>query len=95
MARPKKHIINLSNDEIKLLKTTAKQKITSVTITKRCKVLLALDENNPKHLTHEQIANLHDVSEATVANIITDYISGMTDSYAVNLYKELTGYKLP
>jgi dGTPase len=27
--------------------------------------------------------------------LITDYISGMTDSYAVNLYKELTGYKLP
>lgn len=27
--------------------------------------------------------------------LITDYISGMTDSFAVNLYKEITGYKIP
>lgn len=27
--------------------------------------------------------------------LITDFISGMTDSYAVKLYKELTGVKLP
>ena len=27
--------------------------------------------------------------------LITDFISGMTDSYAVNLYKELIGVKLP
>lgn len=27
--------------------------------------------------------------------LITDFISGMTDSYAVNLYKELLGVKLP
>ncbi|EQG75201.1 phosphohydrolase-associated domain protein [Clostridioides difficile] len=27
--------------------------------------------------------------------LITDFISGMTDSYAVNLYKELMGVKLP
>ncbi|SDP35331.1 dGTP triphosphohydrolase [Selenomonas ruminantium] len=27
--------------------------------------------------------------------LLTDYISGMTDSYALKLYRELTGYKLP
>ena len=28
-------------------------------------------------------------------DLAVDFISGMTDSYAVNLYEELTGIKLP
>ena len=28
-------------------------------------------------------------------HLVVDFISGMTDSYAVNLYKELTGISLP
>lgn len=38
------------------------------------------------------------ISETTMYDrllLITDYISGMTDSYAVNLYRELLGVKLP
>lgn len=39
-----------------------------------------------------------DFKEARVYDkllLITDFVSGMTDSYAVNLYKELIGVKLP
>ena len=28
-------------------------------------------------------------------HLVVDFISGMTDSYAVNLYKELTGINIP
>ena len=28
-------------------------------------------------------------------HLAVDFVSGMTDSYAVNLYKELTGIRLP
>lgn len=33
--------------------------------------------------------------EARTLHLAVDFISGMTDSYAVNLYEELTGIKLP
>lgn len=42
--------------------------------------------------------NPKDFSETSMYNrllLITDYISGMTDSYAVNLYKQLMGFRLP
>ena len=76
MARPKKYVIRLTEDEVKKLKSQMRKKATSVTVVKRCQVLLELDDNNPKHLTHEQIAKVCAVSTATVSNIVTDYVNG-------------------
>ncbi len=39
--------------------------------------------------------NFNEISKYDKLLLITDFISGMTDSYAVNLYKELLGVKLP
>lgn len=39
--------------------------------------------------------NLSDISLYDKLHLAVDFISGMTDSYAVNLYKELTGISLP
>ena len=38
---------------------------------------------------------LKDISMYDKLHLVVDFISGMTDSYAVNLYKELTGISLP
>lgn len=38
---------------------------------------------------------LSDIDVHGKLHLAVDFISGMTDSYAVNLYKELTGISLP
>ncbi|TGY97253.1 hypothetical protein E5329_06185 [Petralouisia muris] len=38
---------------------------------------------------------LKDIGVYDKLRLVVDFISGMTDSYAVNLYKELTGISLP
>ncbi len=38
---------------------------------------------------------LEDISVYDKLHLVVDFISRMTDSYAVNLYKELTGISLP
>jgi len=73
MARPKKYIIHLSTDEKVKLKSLIKKKSTSKNILRRCQILLELDENNPTHLTHKQIAKTYGVCQATVTNIVADY----------------------
>ncbi len=44
MARPKKHIIKLTDDEVKELKSVIRKKKTSKTIRSRCQIILDLDE---------------------------------------------------
>ena len=39
--------------------------------------------------------NLKDVNDYEKIHLIVDFISGMTDSYAVLLYKKLLGINLP
>ena len=58
MARPKKYIINLTEEEIKELKSTIRSKKTSKTIRSRCQIILDLDEAHGKVLTHEQLTQL-------------------------------------
>lgn len=44
---------------------------------------------------HDNQRKLSDISVYDKLHLVVDFISGMTDSYAVNLYKELTGISLP
>ena len=76
MARPKKYIINLTENEFKELKSTIRKKKTSKTIRCRCQIILDLDEAHGKVLTHEQCAKSNGVCLATVANTVTKYING-------------------
>ena len=71
MARPKKYIINLTENEFKELKSIIRKKKTSKTIRCRCQIILDLDEAHGKVLTHEQCAKSNGVCLATVANTVT------------------------
>ncbi len=42
-----------------------------------------------------EVRSFSQLSTYEKMQLVTDYISGMTDSYAVKLYRELTGTKLP
>ena len=66
MARPKKYIIKLSDDEITTLQRTIRNKATCKTVLKRCQILLELDENHGTGLTHAQVANSYAVCPATI-----------------------------
>ena len=74
MARPKKYIISLSEADIDKLQAIIRKKDTSKSIIRRCRILLELNINNPRHLTQIQIANSFGVCKATVSNIVKDYI---------------------
>lgn len=80
MARPKKHIIKLTDDEVKELKSVIRKKITSKTIRSRCQIILDLDEAHGKVLTHEQSAKSNGVCLATVSNTVLKYTSGGIDA---------------
>lgn len=79
MGRPKKYIVNLSDGDLKLLKSTLRKKKTSRTMRCRCQVLIDLDEYHGKVLTHEQSAKSNGISMATVSNIVKDYFEGGID----------------
>ena len=76
MARPKKYTINLTDEELKELKSVIHKKNTSKMIRSRCQILIDLDEAHNKVLTHEQCARGNGVCMATVANTVTKYING-------------------
>jgi len=76
MARPKKYVINLTEDEFKELKSLIHKKNLSRTIRCRCQIILDLDEAHGKVLTHEQCAKSNGVCLTTVANTITKYMNG-------------------
>lgn len=66
MARPKKYIIKLTDNEFKGLKSTIRKKKNSKTIRCRCQIILDLDEAHGKVLTHEQSSKSNDICLATV-----------------------------
>lgn len=76
MARPRKYNINLTDNELKELKSMIRKKNTSKMIRNRCQILIDLDEAHGKVLTHEQSARSNGVCMATVANTVTKYMSG-------------------
>lgn len=80
MARPKKYNINLTDEEIKNLKSIIQKKQTSKTLRCRCQILLDLDEAHGKVLTHEQSARANGVCMATVTNVVKLYADGGIDA---------------
>ena len=76
MSRPKKYIISLTDEEVKMLKSQTRKKKTSKTIRCRCNILLDLDEAHGKPLTHQQCARSNGVCMATVTNTVSSYMNG-------------------
>lgn len=86
MARPKKYIIKLSDDERTALQKTIKNKNICKTVLKRCQILLELDEDQGAGLTHAQIAHSYAVCKSTVANVVQSYIkNGIIDIIRYNI----------
>ncbi len=80
MARPKKYNIHLTEEEFKKLKSVIRKKETSKTIRSRCQIVLDLDEDHGRILTHEQSARSNGVCMATVTNTVKKYVNGGIDS---------------
>ncbi len=75
MARPRKYVIKLTDDELKTLKSIIRKSNTSKTIRSRCQIIIDLDEAHGKVLTHEQSARSNGVCLTTVTNTVTKYFS--------------------
>ena len=73
MAGMKKYIVRLSDDEIAMLERMAADENTRKVVAQRCRILLDLDENHGETLSHNQIAEKHAVSPATVSVLARFY----------------------
>lgn len=73
MARPKKNVVRLTDEEVKRLNKMRKNKGTSQTVSDRCSILLAVDENHPPAKTYDQCMISCGVSRATIASTIKQY----------------------
>ena len=57
MARPRKYVIKLTEDEYKELKSIIRKKATSKTIRCRCQIILDLDESHGKFSPMSRVLN--------------------------------------
>ena len=73
VGRPKKYHIHLSDREYKTLKSIIRKKDTSLTVRRRCQIILDLDEDHGKMLTYEQCYKSNGVCHATVSNTVAGY----------------------
>ncbi len=80
MARPKMNHIQLSDADVKRLKSIIKNKDTNQTAANRCRVLLALDESHLPAMSYEQCASTYGVSRATIATVVKAFAGGGIDS---------------
>ena len=80
MARPKRYKIELTDDELKILKSVIRKNKTSKTIRCRCQIIIDLDESHGKVLTHEQSVKSNGVCLATVTNTVKKYFEGGIDA---------------
>ena len=80
MARPKKYIVRLTDEEVELLQTIAKRKNTSPTIRDRCYVLLDMDENHPPPVKQMDCAKKRGVTQKTVVNTVQQYCTEGLDA---------------
>ena len=73
MPRPKIYQVRLTDEEVKKLKLLIRKKTTSKTISLHCQIILDMDENHGKILTHEQCRKINGVCCATVSNTVAGY----------------------
>lgn len=77
MARPRKHIISFTDEEVKTLKSRLKSKKTSKTVRGRIEVLLLLDANHvDKKMSYETVGKKSGTSLSTVRTVVRLYAIG-------------------
>lgn len=80
MARPRIYKIELTDNELKKLKSIIRKDKTSKTIRCRCQIIIDLDEAHGKIFTHEQSAKSNGVCLATVTTTVKKYSEGGIDA---------------
>ena len=73
MGRPKKHKVELTDEQVERIRSMLKGTKTNATIAGRCRVLLALDERHPPVLSHAACAKAYGLCMATVANTVRHF----------------------
>gem|GEM_PF-4874227 len=71
--RRRKYKVALTNTERNRLKEVVRDKRTSNTIRNRCRILLALDENQTSATTYDDCAYYLGVSKPTICNVVKCY----------------------
>ena len=79
MARPRKYHVDLTDEEVKKLRSMIRKGATSRSQRRRCQILLDMDEAHGKVLTHKQSARANGVRESTVAKVVLKYANGGVD----------------
>lgn len=79
MARPRKYKIELTDEQLKYLKSVIRKKDTCKTIRCRCQILIDLDESHSKSFTHEQSAKSNGISMSTITKTVQKYVNGGID----------------
>ena len=80
MARPKKYVVRLTDEEVERLQKIAKRKNTSPTIRDRCNVLLDMDESHPPPVKQVECAKNRGVTQKTVVNTVQQYCNEGLDA---------------
>lgn len=81
MARPRKHIISFTDEQVKCLKKQLKSSRTSKTVRGRIEVLLLLDTaHNEKVMTYEMIGKKSGTSLSTVRAVVKGFSEGGLES---------------
>lgn len=73
MARPRKHIVAFSDEEVQALKSKLKSKATNKTIRGRIEVLLLLDTNHSDIFSYEVVGKKSGTSLSTVRKVVKLY----------------------
>ena len=85
IARPKRNIVRLTDDEVKYINTIRNKKNTPQTITDRCNILLAVDENHSPAKTYDQCMAICGVSRATISSAIKLFAEkGLVETLKLN-----------
>lgn len=80
MARTKKYVVRLTDEEVERIRKKAKRKNTPATIKDRCNILLDMDENHSPSIKQKDCASKNGVTQKTVVNTVKKYCIEGLDS---------------
>ena len=80
MARPKQYSVSLTDENVTLLRSMLRKRLTNDTLANRCRILIDLDEAHQPVLTHADCTRSHGISMGTVAIIVRLFNDGGMDS---------------
>lgn len=75
MARQRKYIVRLTDEEVERLQKMVKRKSTVATIRDRCNILLDMNESHPPQIKQVDCANKRGVTQKTVVNTVKLFCS--------------------